>query len=308
MKALVTGGAGFIGSHVVDLLLERGWEVAVVDNLSTGREENLDKRAVFCGGDVCDAVGLDAVFCREKPEVVFHLAAQTNARTSLKVPAEDAVTNLVGSINVLECCRRHGVRKVVYSSSCAVYGVPVGLPVKETHLLAPVFPYGCSKRAVEDYLWVYRELYGLDFVALRYANVYGPRQDGRGEGGVIAVFADRISEGAALELKGDGLQTRDFVFVKEVAEANLLAVERGSGKFLNIGSGKETSVNEVVSLLSRLSGRVPEVRRGPAVKGEVRRMCLGVSLAKEELGWSSRVSVEGGLLETMEWLNKGRGR
>ncbi|NYZ75454.1 NAD-dependent epimerase/dehydratase family protein [Candidatus Micrarchaeota archaeon] len=306
MKALVTGGAGFIGSHVVGLLLENGFETAVVDNLSTGKKGNVNPVASLQAVDITNEGALEQVFVKEKPEIVFHLAAQANARVSAENPLFDAKTNLLGSINVLECCRKHGVKKIVYSSSCAVYGKPQAVPVNEAHEIAPVLPYGASKHAVEHYLEIYRGLYGIDFVALRYANVYGPRQDGKGEGGVIAVFTEKLLSGAALTVNGDGEQMREFVFVKDVAKANLAAATRSASKrFLNIGSGNETSVNQLVSLLQQATKLKPKVVHAAPVAGEVRRMLLDSSLAAAELGWKPTVSISEGLRETIDWA-KGR--
>ncbi|MGC9114311.1 MAG: NAD-dependent epimerase/dehydratase family protein [Candidatus Micrarchaeia archaeon] len=308
MKALVTGGAGFIGSHLTDLLLENGFEAAVVDNLSTGRRENVNAKARFYAADIRDAAAVEKVFAAEKPEIVFHLAAQANARVSLDNPLLDAETNVLGSINVLEGCRKHGAKKIVYSSSCAVYGRPQANPVTEAHAIAPVMHYGASKYAVEQYLEIYRLLYGIDFVALRYANVYGPRQDGKGEGGVVAVFTKKMLSGAAaLTVNGDGEQTRDFVFVGDVAQANLAAAQKSvSKRVINIGCGKETSVNGICAALEKIIGKKAEIARAPAIAGEVKRICLDVSLAAEELGWAPRTTFEEGLRKTVEWAKQGK--
>lgn len=311
MKALVTGGAGFIGSHVAEALLAKGFSVAVADNFSTGKKENLsavipNPNLSLNQVDITDSSQLMQVFAKEKPEIVFHLAAQVNARIALADPLLDARINILGSINVLEAGCKNGVKKIVYSSSCAAYGHPKQNPVNEMHVLEPVLTYGVSKLAVEYYLETYRKLYGLDYIALRYANVYGPRQNGVGEGGVIAVFTEKAIGGQPLLVYGDGEQTRDFVFVQDVAAANLAAATAlgnplGIGaRIINIGSGRETSINQLVAVLSRILKSNLKISRGAPIP-EVRQICLDTGLAKKELQWMPSTTLEVGLAKTVDW-------
>ncbi|MFH1403326.1 MAG: SDR family oxidoreductase [Candidatus Altiarchaeota archaeon] len=302
MKALVTGGAGFIGSNIVDLLVSEGYDVVVVDDLSTGKKENINDSAVFREVDITSPK-LDSVFMEEKPDYVIHQAAQINVRKSVTEPEFDARVNILGSINLLECCRRHGVKRVVYASSGgAVYGEPEYLPADESHPVNPLCPYGASKYAVEKYLFLYSVNYGLDYIILRYGNVYGPRQDPLGEAGVVAIFTKKMLLSDTPVINGDGGQTRDFVHVKDVARANLLALRAKTGeRVFNIGSGVETSVNEITKHLMECTGAKVKPKHGPEVKGEVRRIYLNVGLAGSELKWAPVIGLEDGLKETVEW-------
>ncbi|RJX16933.1 MAG: NAD-dependent epimerase/dehydratase family protein [Ammonifex sp.] len=297
MRVLVTGGAGFIGSHVTEALLEAGARVAVVDNLSTGCRQNVSAEAVFYEADIT-APDLGDIFTFEKPEVVVHLAAQAVAPVSLARPCFDASVNITGTINLLEASRRAGVRRVVYSSSAAVYGAPVYLPVDEAHPVQPISPYGASKYAAEVYLAAYRRLYGIEWAALRLANVYGPRQDAAGEGGVVAVFCRRLREGAPPGVFGDGEQTRDFIYVKDVAAAVLAALKSGGGEALNIGTGKGTSVKELLQVLERISEQKVLPRYGPPRPGDIRHSVLDPARARAVLTWQSRYSLVEGLKQT----------
>jgi len=303
LKILVTGGAGFIGSHVVDLYVQAGHNVVVVDNLSTGRREHVHPAARFYKVDICDAAALDAVLAAERPEVVNHHAALVSVRESVEQPARYAEVNILGSINVLESSRRHGVRKVIYiSTGGAVYGEPQYLPVDENHPCVPLCPYGASKYTIEHYLRLYSRLYGLRYTILRYANVYGPRQDPFGEAGVVAIFAHQMLTGRQAVINGSGEQTRDFLYVEDYARANLLALEQGDDQTYNLGSGTETSVNELFRLMAaitRYSG--PEVH-GPPRPGEVFRIYLDVNKAKRELGWRPETSLEDGLRRTVAYF------
>ncbi|MBO2521850.1 MAG: UDP-glucose 4-epimerase [Firmicutes bacterium] len=294
MRVLVTGGAGFIGSHIVERLLEQGHDVSVIDNLSTGREENLPRGVRLYRIDVTSP-DIGEVFAKEKPECVVHQAAQVDVRKSVADPALDASVNVLGSINLLEHCRRAGVRKVVYASTAAVYGNPRTVPVPEDHPIQPASGYGISKYTVEQYLEVYRQLYQLDYTILRYANVYGPRQDPFGEGGVVAIFAHRIARRQPVTVFGDGQQTRDFVYAGDVAEANLLALDGGSGGVFNISTGAEVSVSRLIALFEGLTGHKAEVRHAPERPGEIQRSALDNRRAREVLGWSPRVSLDAGL-------------
>jgi len=307
MRTLVTGGAGFIGSHIVDAFIEAGHHVAVIDNLHTGKVANLHPKATFYEVDIRDVEGLKRVFEIERPEAISHQAALADVRGSLLDPAGYAEVNLIGSINLLELARRQGVRKVVYASTGgAVYGEPETLPVTESHPVNPLDPYGASKHAVEHYLFLYRHNYGLDWVTLRYPNVYGPRQDLMGEAGVVAIFSGRMLAGQPCTINGDGLQQRDFVYVSDIARANLLALEHGSGIY-NIGSGVATDINTVFNLLKAAAGYPDRAIYGPAKLGEVRRTYLDASRAHVELGWEPTVDVADGMQRTVEYFSRGIG-
>ncbi|MEW6399103.1 MAG: NAD-dependent epimerase/dehydratase family protein [Bacillota bacterium] len=302
-RVLVTGGAGFIGSHLVEALLARGHQVAVVDNLSTGRRENVPSGADFQAVDIGDPVRVGEVFERFRPEIVYHLAAQTSVRRSTGDPAGDASTNVVGSINVLDASVRTGVEKVVYASSGgAIYGEPDGLPVREDHPVRPLSPYGLSKYVVELYLRLYRDNHGLRYSVLRYPNVYGPRQDPYGEAGVVAIFSRTLLAGERPVIFGDGRQTRDYVYVADVVEASLLCLERGDDAVYNLGWGREVSVLELLASLQEVLGTDVPPRHDPPRPGEVSRICLDASRAKEELGWQPTTPLAEGLRLTARWV------
>ena len=304
MRILVTGGAGFIGSHVVDAFIAAGHHVAVVDSLVTGKRENLNPKATFYEVDIRDAELLAEVFDRERPEIVDHHAAQVNVRTSVDNPGYDAEVNVLGALNVLEQARLHGVRKIIFiSSGGAVYGEPEYLPCDEAHPIHPLSPYGAGKYAIEVYLNVYRATYGLETTVLRYANVYGPRQDPHGEAGVVAIFTGKLLEGATADaapvINGSGEQTRDFVYVGDCARANVLALDKGSGSVYNIGTGEETSINDLAALLTELTNHAGDIVHGPETIGEVFRIYSDCARAHRELGWTATVSLREGLARTV---------
>lgn len=300
MKIIVTGGVGFIGSHIVDLLIEKGHGVVVVDNLSTGRKDNLNSKAKFYMMDVNDTKLIE-VFEKEKPEIVCHQAAQINVRTSLVNPINDAYINILGTINLLECCRKTKVRKFVYASSGgARYGEPINLPCKETDSIHPLSPYGISKHSAEHYIELYNKIYGMEYNILAYANVYGPRQDPWGEAGVISIFINNILSGKECKIFGDGKQTRDYIFVKDIAKANLLAIEKiTKTKNFNIGTGKETSVNDLFEKISKIIGK-GKAAHTDKIPGEVLRIALDCNLAKNELGYQSSTEIDEGLKLTVD--------
>ncbi|MDQ7028944.1 MAG: NAD-dependent epimerase/dehydratase family protein [Ardenticatenia bacterium] len=303
MKILVTGGAGFIGSHVVDAYIEAGHEVVVVDNLTTGRRENVHPEARFYEADIRDAQAIEEIFAREKPEVVNHHAAQVNVRHSVEDPIYDAQVNVLGSLNVLLAARRHGARKVIYSSTGgAVYGEPVYLPCDEDHPVNPICEYGATKHAVEHYLYMYRENYALDYTVLRYPNVYGPRQDPKGEAGVVAIFTRQMLLDEQVIINGSGEQERDFVYVTDCARANITALEQGSGEIYNLGTGRGTSVNEIFVALKALTGYCRDPVHGPPKVGETFRIYLDASRAQRELDWQPTISLEEGLRRTVEFF------
>jgi UDP-glucose 4-epimerase len=301
MDCLVTGGAGFIGSNLVDALVDRGDHVTVIDNLSSGKRANLEgalaKGATLHETDVRDAEDVAGILAAVRPEVVFHLAAQIDVRYSVAAPAGDATTNVLGTIAVLEGCRRAGVRRVVNTSTGGgLYGDAQLLPTPEDYLIAPLAPYGQSKYAAEGYCALYTRLHALSTVSVRYGNVYGPRQDVHGEAGVVAIFCGHLVEGRRPTVFGDGGQTRDWVDVSDVVRANLLAAESDLTGPFNIGHGRETSVLDLLDALREVSDRPPlEAVFEPERPGEVRRSCLDVTRARDELGWEAQVSLHDGL-------------
>ena len=311
MKALVTGGAGFIGSTLVDRLLAEGHTVDVVDDLSSGRLSNLTEARAdrehhlkVHQVDIRDAAVVDLI-ARREPEVVFHLAAQVDVRVSVAQPAFDAEVNVLGSINVIEGARQAGARKVVFASSGGtIYGEPdpSELPVKESHPQQPLSPYGIAKRVVTDYLNAYRELYELEYTSLALANVYGPRQDPHGEAGVVAIFAGLLLAGEPCTIFGDGTQTRDFVYVDDVVDAFVRAADRGSGLLCNIGTATETSVNELYDTMASVAGVSAEALRGTARPGELARSALDPGRAKLHLGWEPWTDLRTGVGEVLDWF------
>jgi UDP-glucose 4-epimerase len=306
MKVLVTGGAGFIGSHVVDAYVAAGYEVLVVDDLSTGHRENLNPKARFHQLDIQDARTAELIRA-ERPEVLNLHAAQMSVRNSVEDPLADARINILGTINLLEAARQAGVRRVLFvSSGGAVYGEQETFPAAESHTTNPLSPYGVSKRAGELYAFFYQAEHKLPFIALRYANVYGPRQDPHGEAGVVAIFSGRMLRNEPVTINGDGRQTRDYVFVGDVARANLLALERDVRGPFNIGTGIETDVNQLAEILLAAAGSRSKVEHGPAKAGEQRRSVVDARRATTELGWRPEVSLQDGLKQTVEWFRKNR--
>lgn len=306
MKILVTGGAGFIGSHVVDAYLELGHDVVVVDDLSTGKKENLHPCARFYHLDIRDK-SLEQVFAAEKPDVVNHHAAKVSVRESMVQPLLYADVNILGSLNLLELSRKYGVKKFIYiSTGGALYGEPQYLPADEHHPIQPLDPYGASKACFEYYLPLYRSNYGLSFTVLRYGNVYGPRQDPYGEAGVVAIFTGQMLRGEQAVINGSGEQERDFVYVSDVAQANVLALDRGDGGFYNIGTSIGTSVNEIFAKLKAATGYAMPPVHGPPKPGEVFKIYLDVDKAKRELGWQPVVGLEEGLRRTVDYFSSMR--
>jgi len=303
VKILVTGGAGFIGSHVVDLYIAEGHQVVVVDDLSTGRRSNLNPAAAFYQCDIRDPQ-LDEIFAQERPEVINHHAAQMDVRYSVTHPLFDADVNILGSLHLIELARQYTVKRFIYiSSGGAAYGEPEYLPCDEAHPVNPICPYGTSKHTVEHYLYLYEQNYGLPYIVLRYPNVYGPRQNPAGEAGVIAIFTGKLLAGETAVINGDGEQLRDYVFVKDCAWGNLLALDESkpSGIY-NLGSGQGNSVNELFALLKELTGSQQPRVHGPAKLGETRHIYLDASKANRILGWRQRVSLEQGLQETVSYI------
>ncbi|MEA2015810.1 MAG: SDR family NAD(P)-dependent oxidoreductase [Actinomycetota bacterium] len=304
MNILVTGGAGFIGSNVVAALVEKGYKVVVVDDLSTGKKENLNPDVQFFNIDLRDKDALNKVFQKIKPEVIYHTAAQIDVRKSAADPTFDASVNIIGSINLFELALKYNVRRIIFSSTGgALYGEPESLPAGEDTLIAPLAPYGVSKYCTEQYLNYFKRMYEIERVILRYANVYGPRQDPLGEAGVIAIFTGRILNGENPIIYGDGNQTRDYVYVDDIVKANLLAMDGKQGIY-NIGTGIETPVNELVKMFSTVLNKDIKPVYEPPRKGEVQRISLDGTKANKELGFIPQFSLEEGLKKTIKWYEE----
>lgn len=300
MRVVVTGGAGFIGSHLVDALVARGDEVAVVDSLAKGKCENVSEGAELHVQDIRES--LDDLFDEVRPEAVCHLAAQADVRVSVERPVEDAEVNVVGTLRVLEAARRHGSQVVFSSTGGAIYG-ECDAPAPETAPREPVSPYGTAKLAGEEYLRAYNRLYGTTHVSLRYGNVYGPRQDPHGEAGVVAIFLGALARGEQARIFGDGLQTRDYVYVGDVALATVSALGQEGGVF-NVGTGRETSVVDLYELCTRVAGSDTRAEHAPARLGELQRSVLDPELAATELGFRAMVELDDGLQATWDWIRK----
>jgi len=304
VRILVTGGAGFIGSHLVDALIGAGHQVTVVDNLATGRREFVHPHAQLHRTSVTEP-SLSEVFSETKPQAVFHLAAQVSVLHSIDDPLSDARTNVLGGLNVLEACVRSGVPRLIFSSTGgALYGDPEQLPCSEDHPLRPLSPYGAAKASVETYLQYYRQTRGLLTFSLRYGNVYGPRQDPHGEAGVIAIFSRALLDERPVTIFGDGNQERDFVYVGDVVAANLSCLSSQDSGAYNIGTGQGTSVNEIVAHLRRLTGSKAKAIHVAPKSGEVYRITLDARRAQQQLGWTPRVPLAEGLARTVDYFRR----
>jgi UDP-glucose 4-epimerase len=298
VRSIVTGGAGFIGSHVVDALIARGDEVAVIDSLVHGKEENVASGAELLVRDIREP--LDDIFDAVRPKAVYHLAAQADVRVSVEHPVEDAEVNVLGTVRILEAARRHGAQVVFSSTGGAIYGECVE-PAGEDSPCEPLSPYGTAKLAGEEYVRSFNRLYGTRHIALRYGNVYGPRQDPHGEAGVVAIFLGALARGEQAKIFGDGLQTRDYVYVGDVARATTSTVGQDSGVF-NVGTGRETSVVELYELCAKVAGSDTPAEHAPARLGELQRSFLDPDRAAHELGFSAMVELEDGLRATWDWI------
>ncbi len=304
-KILITGGAGFIGSHVADGYLALGHEVVIVDDLSTGHRHNLPSQARFYEADLNDGQELTRILEKERPNVVNHHAAQKSVRVSVEDPAEDARINIIGSLRLLELSRRTGVQKVIFiSTGGAIYGEATVIPTPEEYPAWPVSPYGIAKLSVEHYLFYYADQFGLPSVVLRYANVYGPRQDPHGEAGVVAIFAERSLAGQECVIFGDGEQTRDYVYVGDLVRANVAALDNSVRGTFNIGTGVETTVNELYRHLQSVMGLDQPARFAPSRTGEQRRSAVAIDKAAREMDWRPQVSLREGLSHTVEFFRK----
>lgn len=306
MKILVTGGAGFIGSHIVDALLAQGHEVAVMDNLITGRKENLNTQAKFYHVDIRDKE-VEDIFKREHFEVVYHQAAQMDVRKSVADPRYDAEVNILGTLNLLQQAQKTSVKKFIFASTGgAIYGEQVQFPAEEEHPTWPASPYGITKLACEKYLAFFGQNYGISYALLRYANVYGPRQSPHGEAGVVAIFTSRMLGGEQPVINGDGKQTRDYVYVGDVVAANLRALDYPKNDYFNVGTGIETDVNELFRILNQATGNRVKELHGAAKAGEQLRSVLSYDKAARLLGWRPKVELEQGLAQTVAWFQNKR--
>lgn len=302
MKILVTGGAGFIGSNIVDAYIDAGHDVVIVDDLSTGRKRNINPQATFVEMNIIDPA-IEGVFQEHRFDVVNHHAAQMDVRRSVEDPIFDAKSNVLGFLNILQSCAKFGTRRVIFASSGgAIYGEQDYFPADEEHKTQPYSPYGITKLVGEKYLFFYDLTYGIKYTALRYANVYGPRQNPHGEAGVVAIFSKMLLSGKQPVINGSGEQTRDYVYVKDVVKANLLALENKESDIFNIGTGIETDVNQLYRALSELTGAHLPEKHGPAKAGEQMRSVVDTAKIQKALGWKADYDLKGGLAETVEYF------
>ncbi len=329
ITVLITGGAGFIGSHIVDLFIENNYKVVIVDDLSSGREENINQKARFYKLNITDQKGLVEVFKQEKPDYICHEAAQISVSFSVRDPLFDAQTNILGSLNLLQCCLNHQVKGVIFASSGGtIYGEPEHFPITEDYPFSPQSPYGISKVAIEHYLDFYQKNYNLDYVSLRYGNVYGPRQDPHGEAGVIAIFIEKMLKGEIPTINGDGEYIRDYIYVEDVAQANLLALQNMVKLFkvvqekekiaeaeteveaelklngFNLGTGRGVSVNEIFYLLKEIIKFPHPAHYGPPRAGDLRKNILDCHFIKDVLGWQPQFDFSAGLEKTVRWFKE----
>ncbi|MEK9135098.1 MAG: NAD-dependent epimerase/dehydratase family protein [Patescibacteria group bacterium] len=301
MKCLVTGGAGFIGSHLVDKLIKERHGVAIIDNLSSGRKENLNPKAKFYKFDICDPA-ISRIFRKEKPVYVFHFAAHIEARESVKDPIFDAKINILGSLNILENCRKFNVKKIIFASSGGeIYGDAKKIPTPENYPPAPLSPYGISKLAVEKYLDAYRRLFGISYLALRFGNIYGPRQNPNGEAGVMAIFISKMLKKEQPLIHGDGKQTKDYIFIEDAINASFSAFKNNYEGIINIGTGKETDVLDIFTEIKKLTNSSVGRKHIASPACGFKRGCLSVRKAKNELGWRPKFNIKNGLKKTVEW-------
>jgi len=302
MKILVTGGAGFVGSHIVDLLIEQQDEIVILDDLSTGKEKYINKNAKFYKADIRQAEEINDIFEKEKPELVIHTAAQVQLRKSLVEPAIDAAINILGTINVLEACRKNKVKKIIYTSTGgARVGEPEYLPVNEKHPLSPCSPYGISKHTAEHYVWMYNKLYGINYLIFCFGNVYRPRDDAQ-FGRVISVFIEKILKGETPKIFGDGKQTRDFIYVLDLAKFIVKNIDKNpEHKLFHLAYGEQVSVNEIFEIIKKLASFEAEVEHIETVPGEVRNIVLDTKLVQKELGWKPEYDIKKGIKETYNW-------
>lgn len=302
MKCLITGAAGFIGSHLVDRLIEEDFLTVAIDNLSSGKQENVNPAAKFYHIDIRDSRIID-VFRQEKPEIVFHYAAHIEARESVDNALDDAMVNIIGSLNIIDQCRKHKVKKIIFASSGGeIYGDAYQIPTPESCPPQPVSPYGVAKLAVEHYLASYAALFGIDYVAIRYGNVFGPRQNPKGESGVIAIFGHKMMTGNDLFIHGDGKQTKDYIFIDDVIDATMLCFKKNIHGAINIATGREVSVIEIFEKIKKITGFAGKAKHIPLPACGFKRGCLCIEKAYCKLDWSPRIEFDNGLLKTIDWL------
>lgn len=308
MKIIVTGGAGFIGSHIVDKFIAKDYQVVVIDSLVTGKKENLNPAAKFYQEDIRKKEAVAKIFAAEKPDLVCHQAAHASVIKSTEDPQYDAEVNILGSLNVLQACVDAKVKRIVFASTGgALYGDTDERPTPETHATKPISPYGVAKLSTEQYLHYFHQIYKLPYVVLRYANVYGPRQDPYGEAGVVAIFSQKMIADEQTIINGDGEQTRDYVYVKDVVEANAKALESDlDNATFNIGTGQETSVNELFTELAKAADKQVEEKHGPAKPGEQKTSALDCQKIKQQLDWQPTVELAEGLKETINWFRENK--
>lgn len=305
MKILVTGAAGFVGSHIADAYVEAGHDVVSIDDLSRGRKENINPKCRFYACDIRDREAVKNIFSAEKPVIVNHHAAQMDVRRGVREPLFDAEVNILGGINMIEAAVANGVSRIIYAGTAgAGYGEPDRLPVSEDYPVNPITPYGISKHTIEHYLFTFRFLYGLDYVVVRYGNVYGPGQSSQGEAGVFAIFSEQMLAGVQPVIYGDGTKVRDYVYVSDVVAANVAALDRGNGEIFNISSGVQTTDQEVFDLVRELLGKSVQPTYVPRRPGEIDRICLDISKAERLLGWKPQVSLLDGARRTVAYFQK----
>ncbi len=301
MRILVTGGAGFIASHIVDRLIELGHEVCIVDSMIHGKKANINKLASLKEIDIRDDKLIDT-FLEFRPEIVIHNAAQISVPKSIENPMEDASINILGSISVLEACRKVGVRKIIYPASAAIFGQPIYLPIDEEHPLNMISGYGITKHTVEHYLKAYKSLYNIDYVVLRYSNVYGPRQDSTGEGGVISIFCEKIMRNTSPYIYGDGEQLRDFIYVKDIVRANIIAIESLENGIYNVCSSNKLSVNQLLNIVNEVAKKNIEPLYTDKREGDIENSYMTYEKIKNEIGWEPEYDIYQGLKETLKWF------
>lgn len=303
MKIVLTGGAGFIGSHIADEYIKMGYDVVIIDDLSSGSIENVNPKAKFYKVDIRSKDECQRIFSEERPDVLNHHAAQMDIRKSVQDPIFDADVNIIGSLNLFELCVKYNVKKVIFASTGgAIYGEQDYFPADEEHPNRSVSPYGVSKLCVEKYLHYYYVNYGINYVSLRYSNVYGPRQNPHGEAGVVAIFANKMIDGGQPVINGDGFQTRDFIYVQDVVRANLLMTQKDVLGIFNVGTGIETDINTLFGKLKKLTGSDCSEFHGPAKLGEQRRSCISYKKIKETVGWEPQISLDEGLAMTVDFF------
>lgn len=300
MKVLITGGAGFLSSHIVDMLIKNNYEVCIIDNLTHGSKNNLNKNTKFYEVDIRDSKVKD-IFMSEKPDYVIHNAAQISVPVSIDDPMNDASINILGTLNILEAAKDCGVKKIIYPASAAIFGEPEYLPIDEAHPLEMLSPYGVSKHTVEHYLKIYKQLYNIDYVALRCSNIYGPRQDSSGEGGVIAIFCEKLLNDEKPYIYGDGEQIRDFVYVKDVAEAYIKALELNISGIYNVATNTKVTVNELFKIINTELNKNIECIYAPERKGDIRSSYMAYDKIKKVMGWEPKTTINEGIRETLEY-------